>query len=925
MEYKNTYRIITVTAIVILCLISAYTEIRATTFEYSCLRFKAEQTKGGMQNWEFDIDTIGNLYVANEQGLLVFDGNNWELFKMLPHQPIRTVRIVGARIFTAGDKNAGFWSRTPNGELTYTSIISPNASHQIFWSIVPDKDVIYLQSFKGIWIYDGKSFQQIKRNGGHRLFEVDRKPHILSNDKINIIRSNGNLIPTTDDLGLNPNCQIRYIGKLSSKKYIYYFLTGEAFIKENGKPAEEINSVTQITKGKLIDCALLTDKHFFVGTIGYGIYVFDREFRFVTQLNTDNGLNDNIVHRMFFFDNTLWASHDNGITSIKQKPLFSEISTPENFGYMTSCIQSDTSLFIGTNHGLFKTSHHSRALKKCTEIKGKSLSLAKLKGTLFCSTHDYCYTYDGKNWNTIPNVNGLYDFVYTADKNGEYLVSPAINGIHYFKFDGQKWISSGFLKNYNHTCERLIAKTPQTLWAFSIHNGIFRLTVNEDTHTVIHAEHFNNVGGEMDISNIFPHSIDGEILFFTPDGVFTFNNETHKFVTYDVNNDDLGMLKSGKFQAVNDHLFWTTRDNEIKLHRLKDNEIRTVDHFHLPMHNICKNRSGNFIFPIAPDLYIIALENGATILNMKNSNNHPQLPPRITSIKYIVNDSTHTVCPKDNRIEIPYNAYNIRIKTSMSIVSQQNLLRLKHNGQQWTQWQTDGIFSIMNLSSGKHHVTIENYKNPSLAELTIVVTPPFYLSASAIILYVLFLVALSVMFTHILHKKRKEKALAAIHEELRRSKEEIMQFRNEQLQAVVENQKKQINEKLRMVSQKQEILIALNSELEKQRKKMHNFPDEFYRNFRELIENGMNNESEFQLFQNYYQEINHDFMIELKKRYSFLSPSELLFCCLHRANLSTKNIALILNITIGGVEMKRYRLKKKLNYSTNLYDFVQSF
>ncbi len=65
-------------------------------------------------------------------------------------------------------------------------------------------------------------------------------------------------------------------------------------------------------------------------------------------------------------------------------------------------------------------------------------------------------------------------------------------------------------------------------------------------------------------------------------------------------------------------------------------------------------------------------------------------------------------------------------------------------------------------------------------------------------------------------------------------------------------------------------------------------------------------------------------MKRLKDLYPTLSPNELRLCAYLRLNMTTKDIAQILNISIRGVEISRYRLRKKLGIEgdTNLIDFM---
>ncbi len=55
-----------------------------------------------------------------------------------------------------------------------------------------------------------------------------------------------------------------------------------------------------------------------------------------------------------------------------------------------------------------------------------------------------------------------------------------------------------------------------------------------------------------------------------------------------------------------------------------------------------------------------------------------------------------------------------------------------------------------------------------------------------------------------------------------------------------------------------------------------------------------------------------------------MTANELKLCTYLRMNLSTKEIAQLLNISVRGVEISRYRLRKKLgiNTETNLFDFL---
>ena len=72
--------------------------------------------------------------------------------------------------------------------------------------------------------------------------------------------------------------------------------------------------------------------------------------------------------------------------------------------------------------------------------------------------------------------------------------------------------------------------------------------------------------------------------------------------------------------------------------------------------------------------------------------------------------------------------------------------------------------------------------------------------------------------------------------------------------------------------------------------------------------------------------IHNNFMLHLQAKYPDLSVNERMMCAYLKMNLSTKEIAPLLNMSIRGVETLRYRLRKKFDLSRdeNLIDFLNS-
>ena len=75
------------------------------------------------QNWDIDVDEEGVIYAANNQGLLSFDGQTWELSSLPNGSIIRSVFVYEDKIFTGSYKEFGYWKKDDTGKLFYTSLI----------------------------------------------------------------------------------------------------------------------------------------------------------------------------------------------------------------------------------------------------------------------------------------------------------------------------------------------------------------------------------------------------------------------------------------------------------------------------------------------------------------------------------------------------------------------------------------------------------------------------------------------------------------------------------------------------------------------------------------------------------------------------------------------------------------------------------
>ncbi|MDH3382176.1 MAG: LuxR C-terminal-related transcriptional regulator, partial [Flavobacteriaceae bacterium] len=91
-----------------------------------------------------------------------------------------------------------------------------------------------------------------------------------------------------------------------------------------------------------------------------------------------------------------------------------------------------------------------------------------------------------------------------------------------------------------------------------------------------------------------------------------------------------------------------------------------------------------------------------------------------------------------------------------------------------------------------------------------------------------------------------------------------------------------------------------------------------------LIDKNLNDKDDWEFFEEAFNNADKNFMKKVKKLHPNLTPNDLRLCAYLRLNLSSKEIANLLNISVRSVEIKRYRLRKKmeLSHDTSLVNYI---
>ena len=146
----------------------------------------------------------------------------------------------------------------------------------------------------------------------------------------------------------------------------------------------------------------------------------------------------------------------------------------------------------------------------------------------------------------------------------------------------------------------------------------------------------------------------------------------------------------------------------------------------------------------------------------------------------------------------------------------------------------------------------------------------------------------------------------------------------QRLDAELAFKKKELTTHALHLAKKNEVLEGLKQKAEELKKSETS--QNGYQQLIRTINFDLKDDNNWENFSKYFQQVHKDFNSNVKQKFPKVTPNELRLMSLLKMNLSSKEIANILNISQEGIKKARYRLRKKLNITTedSLQDLVLS-
>ena len=884
------------------------------------------------QNWGITQTDNQSMYFANNSGLLEFNGSKWTLYPVPDNSIVRSVQANNDKVYTGSYMDFGVWTRNNYGILTYKSLTQDLKidvlEEEQFWNIEILDNWLIFQSLSRIYLVDiqSKVVKIIESDEEiWNLFNIDGMIYFAEKNKGIFKIVNGQVVMVSKD---EPLISSKLVG-MSIFQDIPVFITSNEglFYVENGKAKQwQFDNKINLQGITIYSAFQLKDESLILGTISNGLFHISPNGQLIYNLDYEKGLTNNTILSIYQDQkNNLWLGLDIGISHVNLSSRFRVYNDATGqIGTVYASVVYEDNLYLGTNQGLFfKPRNEYGDFKFVEGTSGQVWALNVLDDLLFCG-HDLgtFVIQDNQIKSKLTNASGTWGF--KAIPGEDMILQGNYKGLHILnKTPKGQWDYRNKIEGFDIS-SRFFQIIDNQVYVNHELRGLYKLDVTNDYTSIQSKDTINSINKGS--GSNFIKLLDN-YYYASSNGFYQLNFGTQKFSESKTMAEIFENFKTTTTLLdvkSTENLKWCFADNNILI--LSPGSVTdkpNVEQIPVSISNF-KNVVTGFenLTKIGENDYLLGSSNGYYVLKNDIPNFDYRQTININLAKSNYKNEEKTLLNFDQPPSLNYNNNNLQFEYSIPHFGNTVDIKYSHMlegwSEGWSDWQTNTTQIFENLPYGKYRFKVKgkigNTETLNIATFPVIIKRPWYLSAIAIATYVILLIVISVIIHNIyrryykrqqmrlLHKSQKEMALNELE-----NSQKLMRLKNEKLEFEIDSKNRELAISTMSLIKKNEFLNNIKSELKAQNTVQN------LNKVIAIIDNNLNNTDDWKLFKEAFDNADKDFLKLVKVKHSNLTPNDLKLCAYLRLNLSSKEIAPLLNISPRSVEVKRYRLRKKMN------------
>ena len=901
--------------------------------------FSKDIYKGGAQNWAITQGAGGNMWFANS-GITEFDGKEWAIYHASNKTSIRSVMYdpQTERLYFGATDEVGYIYINKENKVEYVSLREKiGLPFGEIWGIHKDANTLWLRENNNVYLIDFKETKQY-------CFSDKVAVSTFIDGKITIFVNNHGVMQMGRDgdfhniVGTEWLNDKRVCAILPFKDHMLIATANNGvYTFKNGVLEEFKTGFNRNLKENTIYCAETNGRHIAFGTVRNGVYIKDLSDGSTIHLNTHSGLQNNTVLSMYYSpDGNLWLGLDKGISLIELSGAeYRVFGNGNSFGAGYASEIFEGKLWLGTNQGLYTSDYTKggRYLKDSDimmipRVKSQVWNLMTYDSRLFCC-NDKGIDIIKNGFTTHISMNGAWKLEPLRD-HPELLLGSSYDKLFLLRKTAGAWIFDRWITGFDEASKVFEEDGDGYIWFSHWIKGLFRLKIDYNTGYVDEVTYMSRGNGFPEDWGNTPMNINGRIIFHTVDGFYCFDNYHGKAYPHEQMNSLFESNPVGTSIYVTDKKdfyfsSWTTQ-----VFSYNNNGTFVTDS--LSLKHLSSKRIPGFeeIRDIGEDLLLINTEDGFSLIRTDIVKDKATDIEKILYIKEIsvtqaegdsvIFSSRSDAACRNAHIRLSYKHNSIKIKAKLPTFTTgsetQYSFQLEKYDKGWSKYSGADTKEYTGLPAGKYIYRVKartsDCDTAYETSIAIDIDTPWYLTWWAIIVYALILTGIGFICRVAIKAYMNRKA------------------RLMQMQLDFEHKAQDLAASTMNVIRKNEILLEIDKSLSKVAEYMpvdRNKSLKILGRIRAEIKENIQHDDIWQDFEGNFDIVYNDFLKRLGEKYPNLTINDKKMCTYLKMNLSSKEIAPLLNMTVRSIEMTRYRLRKKLGLSRedNLTEFLQKF
>ena len=557
---------------------------------------------------------------------------------------------------------------------------------------------------------------------------------------------------------------------------------------------------------------------------------------------------------------------------------------------------------------------------------GQVWNLQVFFGRLMMGHHKGSFEVEGDKLLSAGGTTGTWKFVELEP--GKTLIAGTYRGIELLKFKAGHWQQVHKLSGFNLSSRHLETLDAQTWLVSHEYKGVFELKADEGWSEIKSVRMLSGFGQGIYSSLA---QFDGKVWYFGPAGLFNYDRTKNTFVR---NNQADTILDSAKYFSgkmvplVSNVLCFFRSGSLVTMRREVTDDTYRFDEFPVAIHLLKPMRGfenisawGNRLLLGGVNQYFLLQQEAAAV--------RAGTPMVYGCTASSPTGSAIDISLKDGTVPSGFRTIVIRFGTPFHQAFQemQYQYRLLGLTESWSPLHSNGEVTFNALPSGNYVFQVRSALSArqisAITEFPLLIERPLALNPGMIFLYFLGLLLLvyAIHRSYTGYYRRQRRKLVEENEKNIRLnqltlEQDYAREKTQFLETQFGHKKKELAQTMIHLNKNVELLSEVRDYLSR-------LPGEDHRRLLQKIEGNLSDEDSWTLLETAFRQVDSEFLNKIRQLYPDLSPSDLKLCVYLRLNLSSKEISTLLNISAKSVEIKRYRLRKKMGLDAHVS--LQSF